>query len=101
MAGMKESHSIVGGNIMKTPTGQTQYRGRILWTLGVRDKVVLSIKNLVISCLSHMLYDQHRGPYIVGKTILQIAYNLDLPSSIQIVIMFHQSLLYINAPQTR
>ena len=59
----------------------------------VGDKVWLLCRNLKTRRPSDKLDYRHLGPFIVSKQINEVAYRLDLPTSMKIHPVFHVSLL--------
>ncbi len=60
----------------------------------VSQKVWLRVKNITIERPSRKLNWQRYGPYCIIERIRKVAYQLDLPASLQIHNVFHVSLLF-------
>ncbi len=65
----------------------------------VGQKVWLRIKNITIKRPSRKLNWQRYSPYRIIERIGEVAYCLDLPSSLQIYNVFHVSLLLDHQPR--
>jgi hypothetical protein len=61
--------------------------------ISVGDKVWLLRRNLKIRRPSDKLDYRRLGPFCVSKQVNEVAYRLDLPSSMKIHLVFHVSLL--------
>jgi hypothetical protein len=61
--------------------------------ISVGDKVWLLRRNLKTHRPSNKLDYRHLGPFCVSKQVNEVAYRLDLPSSMKIHPVFHVSLL--------
>jgi len=93
IAGMLETHRIVGETITEDCMLQTKYNSGIEMTLAVGAKVKLSTGNLNTSRPSKMVDYKHTGLYTVRKIINRNVHKLDWPSTMRDNNIVHVLLL--------
>jgi hypothetical protein len=93
---LAEIHNIVKAEMAYAQDQQCKYTDNyqiptLSYLLG--DTVWLNTRNLHTNCPSHKGDNCHYGPFTTIKEVGKYAYQLDLPTTIDIYLVFHVSLL--------